>query len=68
MYLYLFLLFSFPSFLIWKKGKMAQQGGEYWTVSGGQAVRTGWSCRECKKVIQKGENIKVRDGRYTQHD
>ncbi|KAI9202606.1 uncharacterized protein BJ171DRAFT_584025 [Polychytrium aggregatum] len=36
---------------------------EYWTISEGVAIRTGWSCRECKRVIQKGEEIKVRDGR-----
>jgi hypothetical protein len=36
---------------------------DYWTVSEGIANRTGFSCRECKKVINCGENIKVRDGR-----
>jgi hypothetical protein len=38
-------------------------GIDYWTVSTGVASRTGWSCRECKRVIGKGEAIKVRDGR-----
>lgn len=23
----------------------------YWTISRGKAIRTGWSCRECKKGI-----------------
>ncbi|KAJ1561303.1 hypothetical protein HK096_005204 [Nowakowskiella sp. JEL0078] len=36
---------------------------EYWTVSHGLAIRTGWSCRECKTVIFRGEQITVRDGR-----
>ncbi|KAI8911849.1 hypothetical protein EDD86DRAFT_181727, partial [Gorgonomyces haynaldii] len=36
---------------------------QYWTVSEGTANRTGWSCRECKQIIQKGTPIKVRDGR-----
>jgi len=40
-----------------------QQLDQYWTVSSGVAVRNGWSCRECKKAIVKGEQIKVRDGR-----
>ena len=35
----------------------------YWTVSYGTACRTGFSCRECKKVINKNEPIAVRDGR-----
>lgn len=35
----------------------------YWTVSSGKAERTGYSCRECKKVICKGETVKVREGR-----
>ncbi|EDV25872.1 hypothetical protein TrispH2_004702 [Trichoplax sp. H2] len=35
----------------------------YWTVSYGVACRTGFSCRECKKVINKNEPIAVRDGR-----
>ena len=35
----------------------------YWTVSSGKAERTGYSCRECKKVICKGELVKVREGR-----
>lgn len=43
---------------------MAGAGGEhYWTVSKGVAARTGWSCRECKSNIAKGEPICVRDGR-----
>lgn len=36
---------------------------EYWTVSNGKATRTGFSCRECKKVILKDEPIVCRDGR-----
>eukprot|EP00741_Cyanophora_paradoxa_P022069 tig00021434_g21304.t1 len=36
---------------------------EYWTVSQGTAIRTGWSCRECKEVIMKGSPVIVRDGR-----
>ncbi|KAJ3119247.1 hypothetical protein HK098_005661 [Nowakowskiella sp. JEL0407] len=36
---------------------------EYWTISHGLAIRTGWSCRECKSVIFRGEEITVRDGR-----
>lgn len=35
----------------------------YWTVSSGVASRTGHSCRECRKVISKGEAIKIREGR-----
>lgn len=35
----------------------------YWTVSSGKAERTGYSCRECRKVICKGESVKVREGR-----
>lgn len=35
----------------------------YWTVSSGTAERTGYSCRECRKVICKGEAVKVREGR-----
>jgi hypothetical protein len=35
----------------------------YWTVSSGVASRTGWSCRECRQVIAKGEAIRVRDAR-----
>ncbi|KAJ3392028.1 hypothetical protein HDU84_004956 [Entophlyctis sp. JEL0112] len=36
---------------------------EYWTISEGTAIRTGFSCRECKLVIQVGEPVTVRDGR-----
>jgi hypothetical protein len=36
---------------------------EYWTVSYGQAVRTGFSCRECRQLIKIGSEIAVRDGR-----
>ena len=36
---------------------------DYWTVSRGVAVRNGFSCRECKKCIDKGLPIVVRDGR-----
>jgi len=35
----------------------------YWTVSSGVSTRVGYSCRECRKVISKGEAIKVREGR-----
>ncbi|KAI8806798.1 hypothetical protein BJ742DRAFT_854899 [Cladochytrium replicatum] len=35
----------------------------YWTLSEGYAIRTGFSCRECRLVIQKGEAVTVRDGR-----
>ena len=35
----------------------------YWTVSDGLASRTGFSCRECKQVIGKGQPMKVREGR-----
>ncbi len=35
----------------------------YWTVSSGVSARVGYSCRECRKVINKGEAIKVREGR-----
>ena len=35
----------------------------YWTVSFGQAVRTGFSCRECRSLIPMGSEIAVRDGR-----
>ncbi|KAI8615707.1 hypothetical protein BC830DRAFT_1168376 [Chytriomyces sp. MP71] len=38
-------------------------GGDYWTISQGVAIRTGFSCRECKAVIMQGENVIVRDGR-----
>ena len=38
-------------------------GDSYWTVSFGPAVRMGWTCRECKRAIQKGEQIACRDGR-----
>lgn len=35
----------------------------YWTVTQGSATRTGYSCRECKGVIMKGDAMVVRDGR-----
>ena len=35
---------------------------DYWTVSSGPAIRT-FSCRECKGIIYKGQEMKVRDGR-----
>lgn len=35
----------------------------YWTVTHGRANRTGWSCRECRTVINQGEPIVIRDGR-----
>ena len=35
----------------------------YWTVSSGVSARVGYSCRECRKVISKGEAVKVREGR-----
>ncbi|KAI9334880.1 hypothetical protein BDR26DRAFT_546241 [Obelidium mucronatum] len=34
---------------------------DYWTISKGAAIRTGFSCRECKVVINQG--VTVRDGR-----
>lgn len=43
--------------------KEQQEDTLYWTVSSGIAARNGWTCRECKKPIAKGEQIKVRDGR-----
>ncbi|EPZ31596.1 hypothetical protein ROZALSC1DRAFT_27581 [Rozella allomycis CSF55] len=40
----------------------------YWTISTGSANRMGHSCRECKQIIHKGENVVVRDGRcYSQN-
>ncbi len=39
-----------------------QHSNEYWTVSGGVANRT-FTCRECKKTINKGESLMARDGR-----
>lgn len=41
----------------------ASMSEAYWTVSSGKAERTGYSCRECRKVICKGETMKVREGR-----
>ncbi|KAJ3098840.1 hypothetical protein HDU97_003703 [Phlyctochytrium planicorne] len=41
----------------------ASTSSTYWTVSHGKANRTGFSCRECKKVIIKDTPISVRDGR-----
>lgn len=35
---------------------------EYWTVSKGVANRT-FTCRECKKTINKGQELVARDGR-----
>jgi hypothetical protein len=36
---------------------------EYWTISRGHANRTGFSCRQCKIVINQNEPVVVRDGR-----
>jgi hypothetical protein len=36
---------------------------EYWTISHGYANRTGFSCRQCKRVIGMREEVIVRDGR-----
>ena len=35
---------------------------DYWTVSSGVANRT-FTCRECKKTINKGQSLIARDGR-----
>ncbi|UJR38742.1 hypothetical protein I4U23_031407 [Adineta vaga] len=35
----------------------------HWTITHGHANRTGWSCRECRSVIDQGESIVIRDGR-----
>ena len=49
-----------------KSASMPSSGGDettYWTVSYGEAVRNGWSCRACKKGIMKGAKMAIRDGR-----
>ncbi|KAJ3263867.1 hypothetical protein HDU77_009763 [Chytriomyces hyalinus] len=43
--------------------QVAPRSSDYWTITKGVAIRTGFSCRECKKVILQGENVAVRDGR-----
>ena len=43
--------------------KLFRKMESYWTISEGTAVRTGWSCRECRRTILKGEKIIIRDGR-----
>eukprot|EP00759_Apiculatamorpha_spiralis_P008593 PhF_6_TR15531/c0_g1_i1/m.24149 len=35
---------------------------DYWTVSGGVADRV-YTCRACKSIINKGQEIRCRDGR-----
>lgn len=40
-----------------------QSSQPYWTLSRVTIQRNGHSCRECKKVIQIGERVAVRDGR-----
>jgi hypothetical protein len=35
----------------------------YWTISYGDACRTGFSCRECRKLIPIKAKMVVRDGR-----
>lgn len=39
------------------------QPNAYWTVSFGTSCRTGFSCRECKKLIAVDTKIAIRDGR-----
>ena len=40
-----------------------QEGDDYWTISTGIACRNGWSCRACRKGINKGAKLVSRDGR-----
>ena len=46
-----------------KEERKEDDSSNYWTVSYGQAVRNGWSCRACRKGIMKGADMAIRDGR-----
>ena len=56
---------SFASTTSSKKSKLPApdlNSDDYWTVSTGTANRT-FTCRECKKTINKGQPLIARDGR-----
>lgn len=45
-------------------GVNLRDGEAYWELSGPlPSIRNGTSCRSCRKVIYKGENVYCRDGR-----
>jgi hypothetical protein len=44
------------------RGQVKSTSG-YWTLSSGRAIRSGWSCRECHRLIAFNDPIIARDGR-----
>lgn len=54
---------SVSELLISTEPKELKNVSGYWTVPFGDACRTGFSCRECKKLIPIKAKMAIRDGR-----